>query len=93
VRGGGRFYAIRQARIRIIGSRTMTLAQARREVAVWRAEIGPAVVVPATKETRRAVRAYDQVALSALLTGTAQPRCAHPDCIDPTDPHISHGDH
>jgi hypothetical protein len=63
-----RFYAIRQTRRpRVIGSRSMTLADAEREVRVWAREIGPAVVVPATPETRAAVRREDQTEMAAIL--------------------------
>lgn len=62
-----RFYAIRKAKTKIVGSRTMTRAEAEREVAAWRASIGPAVVVPATHANRGAVHRDDQTALAALL--------------------------
>lgn len=62
-----RFYAIRQAAIKIIGSRTMTRDEAEREASAWREGIGPAAVVPATPEIRRAVRAFDQAVLAPLL--------------------------
>jgi hypothetical protein len=65
----GRFYAVRQARSKVIGSRTMTRGEAEREVRAWRANIAHAVVVPATPENRRAVRTGDQDALGALLSG------------------------
>jgi hypothetical protein len=56
----GRFYAVRKTSRSIIGSRTMTQAEADREVAAWREHIGPAAVVPAVREHRtgqaRAVR-------------------------------------
>lgn len=67
-----KFYAVRQARTRVIGSRKMTLAEAEREVAVWREEIGPAVVVPASREVTHAVRVYDQEVLSGLLRGAQE---------------------
>lgn len=63
-----RFYAVRQARTKVIGSRTMTHGEAEREVSAWREHIGPAVVVPATPANRSAVRTCDQAALTALLT-------------------------
>lgn len=66
-----RFYAVRQARTKVIGSRTMTRGEAEREVAAWLEHIGPAVVVPATPETRHAVRTEDQAALGKLLAGTS----------------------
>lgn len=62
-----RFYAIRQARTKIIGSRTMTSDEAGREVAAWRDEIGPAAIVPVSAESRKAVRTEDQAALAALM--------------------------
>lgn len=62
-----RYYCIRQARTKIIGSRTMTLDEAGREAAVWRDEIGPAVVVVADDAARKAVRTEDQAALAALM--------------------------
>jgi hypothetical protein len=62
-----RYYCIRQARTKIIGSRTMTLDEAGREAAVWRDEIGPAAVVVADDAARKAVRTEDQAALAALL--------------------------
>jgi hypothetical protein len=64
-----RFYAVRQGRSKVIGSRTMTRAEADREVAAWREHIGPAVVVPATPGARHAVRTENQEALGALLAG------------------------
>ena len=63
-----RYYAIRQARTKVIGSRSMTEAEAAREVAAWAAGIGPARVVAKTPAVARAVRTYDQAALTALLT-------------------------
>lgn len=69
---GGGFYAIRQARTRVIGSRLMTRAEADREVAAWRAEIAPARTVPYTRELARAVRVYDQAVLGAALNGEGQ---------------------
>jgi hypothetical protein len=62
-----RFYAIRRARTKVVGSRTMTRGEADREVAAWRESIGPAVVVPATHANRGAVHRDDQTALTALL--------------------------
>jgi hypothetical protein len=64
---GQRFYAVRQARTRVIGSRVMSEAEAGREVAAWLENVGPAAVVPATPELARAVRSYDQAALAPLL--------------------------
>jgi hypothetical protein len=64
---GTRYYCIRQARSKVIGSRTMTLDEAGREAAVWRDEIGPAAVVVADDAARKAVRTEDQAALKALL--------------------------
>lgn len=43
---GPRFYVIRQARSRVIGSRTMSRDEAGREAAAWRDEIGPAAICP-----------------------------------------------
>lgn len=63
-----RFYAVSQARARVIGSRTMTRGEAEREVAAWREHIGPAAVVPASPGNRHAVRTEDQAVLAALLT-------------------------
>lgn len=63
------FYAIRQARTRVIGSRSMTRAEADREVAVWAAEIGPARVLPVTPDLAHAVRYYDQAILVPALKG------------------------
>jgi hypothetical protein len=65
-----RFYAVRQARTKVIGSRTMTRGEAEREVAVWNEQIGPARVVPATEQARHAVRTENQAVLSALLNPT-----------------------
>jgi hypothetical protein len=65
-----RFYAVRQGRTKVIGSRTMTRGEAEREVAAWTEHIGPAVVVPATPANRRAVHTEDQEVLAALLAGT-----------------------
>ena len=45
----------------------MTLDEAGREAAVWRDEIGPAVVVVADDAARKAVRTEDQAALAALM--------------------------
>jgi hypothetical protein len=66
-----KFYAVRQARTKVVGSRLMTRAEADREVSAWRANIGPAVAVPDSPEVRRAVRVKDQAALTALLNGEA----------------------
>lgn len=63
------FYAIRQARTRVIGSRAMTREQADREVAAWAAEIGPARVLPVTPDLAAAVRTYDQAVLVPALKG------------------------
>ena len=64
-----KFYAVRQARTRIVGSRVMTRAEAELEVTVWSSEIGPAKVVPWSDGMRRAVRVYDQAVLHAALYG------------------------
>jgi hypothetical protein len=69
------FYVVRQARTRVIGSRAMTRAAADREASAWRENIGPAVVIPVTPEARRAVRTYDQPALTAYLTGEDVTSC------------------
>lgn len=61
------YYCIRQARTKIIGSRSMTLDEAGREAAIWRDEIGPATVVVADAASRKAVRTEDQAALARLL--------------------------
>jgi hypothetical protein len=63
----GKFYAVRQARTRIIGSCVMTRKEAELEVAVWASEIGPAMLVADSPELRRAVRTYDQTVLGAAL--------------------------
>jgi hypothetical protein len=65
--GGGKFYAIRQAATKVIGSRLMSQAEASREVAWWTAEIGPAKVVPDSPAMRQAVRTYGQDVLRAAL--------------------------
>jgi hypothetical protein len=65
--GGGKFYAVRQGRTRIIGSRLMSLAEASREVAMWTADVGPAAVVPDSPAMRTAVRRYDQAVLRPAL--------------------------
>jgi hypothetical protein len=73
-----RFYAIRQARSKVIGSRAMLLAEAEREVRIWGREIGPARVVPAAglvlddraitaSDLAHAIRYYDQAVLVPLL--------------------------
>jgi hypothetical protein len=62
-----KFFAVRQARTRVIGSRVMTRAEAELEVTVWLREIGPAAVVPVTDELTHAVRVYDQDMLRAVL--------------------------
>lgn len=64
-----RFYAVRQGRSKVIGSRTMTRGEADREVAAWTEHIGSAVTVPATPANRRAVHTEDQAVLTALLAG------------------------
>jgi hypothetical protein len=65
---GERYYAIRQGRTRVIGSRSMTKGQAEHEAKAWREHIGPAVVVPADKPgVRHAVRTEDQAVLAQLL--------------------------
>lgn len=64
-----KFYAVRQARTRIVGSRIMTRTEAEEEVTVWSAEIGPARVVPATRDLTHAVRVYDQDVLRTALYG------------------------
>jgi hypothetical protein len=61
-----KFFAVRQARTRI-----MTRAEAELEVSVWSDEIGPARVMPVTKELAHAVRVYDQGILRAALYGPA----------------------
>lgn len=65
----GKFYAVRQARTKVIGSRVMSRKEAEWEVTVWSGEIGPAKVVPWSEDLRRAVRVYDQEALRAVLYG------------------------
>jgi hypothetical protein len=63
-----RFYAVRRfASGRVLGSRTMTRAEADRECSAWREGIGPAITVPATDDMRCAVRTADQATLAALL--------------------------
>lgn len=63
-----RFYAVRRfASGKVLGSRTMTRAEADREVSAWREGIGPALAVPATDDMRRAVRTEDQAVLAPLL--------------------------
>jgi hypothetical protein len=65
---GERFFAVRQARTKVIGSRSMTKGEADREVKAWREHIGPAVVVPADKPgVRHAIRTEDQAVLAQLL--------------------------
>ena len=78
------YYAVRQARTKVIGSRAMTRAEADREVALWRQEIAAARVMPVTPELRRAVAAGDQAVLSRVL---AQPgaRFEHAHMRDPGD--------
>jgi hypothetical protein len=66
-----KFYAVRQALTRVVGSRIMTRAEAELEVTVWSAEIGPAKAVPVTKDLAHAVRVYDQDVLRAALYGPA----------------------
>jgi hypothetical protein len=66
------YYAIRQARSKVIGSEAMSRARAEREAATWAANIGPAAVVPVTPELARAVRAYDQSVLVPLLAAASQ---------------------
>lgn len=69
-----RYYAIRQARTKVIGSRTMWEHEAAYEVRVWGKEIGPAAVVLAsTPGLAEAVRSYDQAVLVPLLA-TAAPK-------------------
>jgi hypothetical protein len=63
-----RFYAVRQARTKVVGSRPMSRREADRETAVWRERIGPAAVVPVNPTTRRAVLSEDQATLAAYLT-------------------------
>ena len=65
----GKFYAVRQARTKVIGSRLMSHAEANTEVAAWSEDIGPAKAVPDSPAMRRAVRAYDQETLGAALYG------------------------
>jgi hypothetical protein len=63
-----RFYAVRRfASGKVLGSRTMTRAEADREVSAWRESIGPALAVPATGDMRHAVRTEDQSVLVPLL--------------------------
>jgi hypothetical protein len=70
----GKFYAVRQARTKIIGSQLMSRAEADEEVACWvEAEIGPAVVAPDSPALRRAVKAYDQDALGEVLYPAVPP--------------------
>jgi hypothetical protein len=68
-----KFYTIRQARTRIIGSPVQTRSEAEREAAVWAEEIGPAVVVPATPELAHATRVYDQEVLGEILYPAVPP--------------------
>ena len=63
----GKFYAVRQARTKVIGSRLMSHAEALTEVNCWSENIGPAKAVPDSPAMRRAVRTYDQAVLSAAL--------------------------
>jgi hypothetical protein len=69
----GKFYAVRQARTKVIGSRLMSRAEAAEEVACWAENIGPARVVPDSPVMRRAVRAYDQAVLGAALYPAGAP--------------------
>jgi hypothetical protein len=50
----------------------MTAAEAGREAAAWRDHIGPAVVIPASAEARKAVRSEDQATLAALMEWSPQ---------------------
>lgn len=52
---------------KVLGSRVMTRAEADREVSVWRAEIGPAAVAPATATIRAMSDADDSAALADVL--------------------------
>jgi hypothetical protein len=63
----GKFYAVRQASRKIIGSRLMSRAEADEEVACWAENIGPAIAVPDSPAIREAVRAYDQEVLGEWL--------------------------
>jgi hypothetical protein len=71
---GGKFYAVRQGRTRVIGSRLMSQAEASREVAMWTADIGPAKAVPDSPAMRRAARCYDQAVLVPALYPERTPR-------------------
>lgn len=67
-----KYYAVRQARSKVIGSRIMTKPEAERECRVWNAEIGPAAAIPATPEVRRAVHRDDAATLARLLAEATQ---------------------
>lgn len=78
------YYAVRQARTKVVGSRAMTRAEADREVSLWRQEIAGARVMPVTPELQRAVRAMDQAVLSRALA-TLGARFEHAYMLDPGD--------
>lgn len=78
------YYAIRQARTKVVGSRAMTRAEAEHEVSLWRQEIGGARVMPYTAELRRAVAAMDQAVLSRVLAQLGA-RFEHAHMRDPGD--------
>lgn len=78
------YYAVRQARTKVVGSRAMTRDEAEREVSLWRQEIGAACVMPYTAELRRAVAAGDQAVLSRVLVQLGA-RFEHAHMLDPGD--------
>jgi hypothetical protein len=71
---GAEYIAVRQfSSGRVLGSRVMTRHEADREVSVWRAEIGPAAVAPATPAIRAMSEADDSAGLADVLAQLSMP--------------------
>jgi hypothetical protein len=71
---GSEFIAVRRfSSGRVLGSRVMTHDEAEREVTLWRAEIGPAAVAPATPAIRAMSDADDCDGLADVLAQLSIP--------------------
>ena len=58
---------------RVLGSRVMMRDEADREATMWRAEIGPAAVAPATPAIRVMSEADDSAGLAEVLAQLGMP--------------------
>lgn len=79
---------------RVIDNTPETVLAADGETVLRRFRVEGVIYAPDRKTAQRRVNGT-RVCLDSvrLLEEDERAFCSHPDCIDPTDPHISHGDH